>query len=587
MNESKSEIMLAKTFQECVSETISEESQSAPDKPHDQIVAIAHSICRKKFGMSKALLVYFIEKSQFISDPSRVRMNIILRENMTKDDLIELGLLWKSEGLSAKEVANHLPYKSTWVKQHIHPLLNSVTEKNLATNEIHKWVGTTTILNTKAPVTQCQFQTKPVPALHKVKLGKFYLQDLKKESREFTSWGSVEVVDSQGDKISMEDLKQKMPIVMRRGGVILYGHSNRHVGRLTKYNFQNKDVDGEAVPGILLDGQIFNDYKIDDMAWEAIQLAKANDLPVMSLGATPLGHPTRECDGDICWNLYDDNQYFEWTVTEIQQGSIGANPEAKVEKLALAKSQSTDLVELMLATCPSIAALNSSPEELMQSIESDLSMDKEDCNCQKGEETLKQRDPSAADEARVGDRPRKKRPEPRKTPKKRPLPTDDKHKQEDENVSKEHPPVENPGETAVAEALNQIMQRVMAIEEKVGMNDAEQPPAQEVPGDEKALTLSKEQFEVLAKERGYIPMPEVVPLAKEETLEETIKKVLVKNGMTFQSQGTTPAPQAQLQKITTKGAPTPTGKAGEPSPEEYNEAMRKGKLAQLKLRYNQ
>ncbi len=580
------ELIQAKTFQECVSDTVSEESRSAPDKPHDQIVAIAHNICRKKFGMSKALLVYFIEKSQFIADASRIRLGELIRSDMSKDDFIELGLLFKSEGLSAKEVAKHLPYKSTWVKQNIHPLLNTVAEKHLATNALHKWVGTTSILQTKAPVTKCSFQKAPVPALQKVKLGKFYLQDLKKESREFTSWGSVEVVDSQGDKIPMEDLKQKMPIVMRRGGVIMYGHSNRHVGRLTKYNFQNKDVDGEAVPGILLDGQIFNDYKIDDMAWEAIQLAKANDLPVMSLGATPLGHPTRECDGDICWNLFDDNQYYEWTVTEIQQGSIGANPEAKVEKLALAKSDSNGLVNLMLATCPSVSAGNYTPEELIQSIERDLSMDKKDCNCQKAE-TLKQGEPSTADDARVGGRGRRKPPEPRKTPKKRPLPTGDTHKQEDEDVSEEpeHPPVEKPGDAAVVQALNQLNERMMAIEQKVGMNDAEQPPMQETPGDEKALTLSKEQFEVLAKERGFIPMPTVEPLAKEETLEETIEKVLTKKG--FQSQGSTPAPQIQeLQKITT-GDKTGTPPTDGPSPEDFIDAMKKGKLDNLRRRYNQ
>ena len=45
-------------------------------------------------------------------------------------------------------------------------------------------------------------------------------------------WGTVEIVDKEGDFLPMSEFKQIMPIIMKRGGNVSDRHSNRVIGKI-------------------------------------------------------------------------------------------------------------------------------------------------------------------------------------------------------------------------------------------------------------------------------------------------------------------------------------------------------------------
>lgn len=89
--------------------------------------------------------------------------------------------------------------------------------------------------------------------------------------RSFEAWGSVDIVDKDGEVIPMEEFKKIMPLVMDRGGNIIDGHTNKTVGKILGYEFKEKE-DGKD--GVLLTGKIFKHYPYDDEIWQKIKTKK-------------------------------------------------------------------------------------------------------------------------------------------------------------------------------------------------------------------------------------------------------------------------------------------------------------------------
>lgn len=263
----------------------------------------------------------------------------------------------KFEGLSREKIAEKVGFSVSWLKKYVYPKYNQIKKEC----EI--------LPNENIPVTNSQKITTIVLRLK--------VSDLKKEKREFSGWGSVELKDAHGEIVGVDGLEKIMPTYMARGSPITFGHSNRIVGKVLKWAIRNKSVKGKKIPGLWLNGRVHNHYKIDDQAWKAIQLSIERDQPVLSLGATPIGNPKIECNETECVKLYDDLQLYEFSITNIQGGSQGANPEAKIEvakqatpkdsnimisetvggKMAKLKENqelpdnSEDLVNLMLSQC--------------------------------------------------------------------------------------------------------------------------------------------------------------------------------------------------------------------------------------------
>jgi len=268
--------------------------------------------------ISKGELLRKLECSANIDEELLKALSIPLKKSLLPEDWVEYAALCKLDGESHKEIMEKTGYSDSWIKKYVNRKIKEDTQVIPVEPEI---VTIDDILQ----------------ARHIHTILDFSLGELKKETRRFSGWGSVEVKDSQSDKLPIEALKKIMPIYMQRGAPIMFGHSNRHVGKILKYEFRDKEVDGKSIPGLWLEGIIFSNYKIDDQAWDSIQLAKQTGKAVLSLGATPLGVPKFECAGNECFRKFDDLQIYEFTVTDLARGQQGANPEATIE-MALAKS---------------------------------------------------------------------------------------------------------------------------------------------------------------------------------------------------------------------------------------------------------
>lgn len=94
---------------------------------------------------------------------------------------------------------------------------------------------------------------------------------LNTEDRMFKSWGSVEVRDRENDLLPMDEFRKIMPVIMKRGGILMDRHSNRQVGKILNFEFREKQTPEGPTLGVMITGEIFKDYEHDDMVWEGIK----------------------------------------------------------------------------------------------------------------------------------------------------------------------------------------------------------------------------------------------------------------------------------------------------------------------------
>ncbi len=126
------------------------------------------------------------------------------------------------------------------------------------------------------------------------------------DDRIVEGWGSVQIIDNQGDYVPIDSIIKLMPTYMKRGGILIDGHTNRHVGKII--HWEPKDKDGK--PSLYLKAQIFKDYSIDDMVWDAI---KKTHYTGFSFGGRSLKkHPV--CKDNQCFNHIDEPEIWEWSI---------------------------------------------------------------------------------------------------------------------------------------------------------------------------------------------------------------------------------------------------------------------------------
>ena len=129
------------------------------------------------------------------------------------------------------------------------------------------------------------------------------------DERIFSGWGSVEIIDKQGDLIPIKEFEPVMKILMRRGAPIVDSHSNHKVGKIISYEFRNNE-DGER--GLYLTAKIYKDYPTDDQVWEGII---NRDYTGFSLGGKA-GEKIPICNQEGCYNVVKDIEAWEFSVVE-------------------------------------------------------------------------------------------------------------------------------------------------------------------------------------------------------------------------------------------------------------------------------
>lgn len=92
---------------------------------------------------------------------------------------------------------------------------------------------------------------------------------LNEQDRLVKGWGSVEIVDKDGEVIPMEELDKAMPKIIERGAPIIDHHSNKIIGKILNYEFKKHPKTNKE--GLLLTYKIFKDYSLDDEAWSEIK----------------------------------------------------------------------------------------------------------------------------------------------------------------------------------------------------------------------------------------------------------------------------------------------------------------------------
>lgn len=146
---------------------------------------------------------------------------------------------------------------------------------------------------------------------------------LDEKNRMFSGWSTAEIKDKQGDKVPFEAIKKIIPIILKRRAPITIKHTNKIVGEII--GMLPGMHPRYAVPAVNVVGRIFDDYRIDDEAWNGIKSKKYKEL---SMGGQQAG---RNEKGEVEWV-----EQCELALVE-----SGANPAATIEAMSMAKADET------------------------------------------------------------------------------------------------------------------------------------------------------------------------------------------------------------------------------------------------------
>lgn len=175
-------------------------------------------------------------------------------------------------------------------------------------------------------------------------------------TRTVSGYGTVEIVDNQGDYVPIDVVLRLMDTYMNRGGVLVDTHTNRHVGKIL--HWEPKEKNGKNA--VWLQAQIFDDYSIDDMIWDAI---KEGHYTGFSFGGRGLDKHV-VCNAEQgCFNHIDDMEIWEWSIVPKP-----ANKESTIDEFnKLAKGDK--LADAMMPVLNSKGNIEYMEVELLQKAE--------------------------------------------------------------------------------------------------------------------------------------------------------------------------------------------------------------------------
>lgn len=99
------------------------------------------------------------------------------------------------------------------------------------------------------------------------------------DERVIAGFCSVEIKDKQGDVVPIEELEKAMYKLMDRGGHIIFGHQNKPIGKILRWEI--KDHPETSKKGLWIVAKIHKGYEADDVVWNMI---KSGTLKGFSIG---------------------------------------------------------------------------------------------------------------------------------------------------------------------------------------------------------------------------------------------------------------------------------------------------------------
>ncbi|RLF66129.1 MAG: hypothetical protein DRN30_02735 [Thermoplasmata archaeon] len=149
------------------------------------------------------------------------------------------------------------------------------------------------------------------------------MEILNEDERIITAWASVECIDKDGEIIPMSELKKIMPILMDRGGFVMYKHTNKPIGKILNYEFKEHPETGKE--GLFLTIKVFDDYDFDDKVWNEIKTGK---LKGISFGGIAKKQSWKDLGNGNGARILEDIEGFEFSIVEEP-----ANPYALIEEV--------------------------------------------------------------------------------------------------------------------------------------------------------------------------------------------------------------------------------------------------------------
>ncbi len=134
------------------------------------------------------------------------------------------------------------------------------------------------------------------------------------DRRLFEGLLTVEMVDKQNEITIVDELMKALPLWAARGAPISDTHSNRIIGKGLNFQKTTVEDDGNTYPAILIQGEIFKDYELDNEIWDKI---KSGEYKGLSFGGATRSdrQPVRNKDGSISYAL-SDLEHYEVAVCE-------------------------------------------------------------------------------------------------------------------------------------------------------------------------------------------------------------------------------------------------------------------------------
>ena len=116
-----------------------------------------------------------------------------------------------------------------------------------------------------------------IPDINEIDYDKPSQIDIKDEKQRLVeAYATVEVVDKDGEIIPIEEFKKIMPIIMDRGGLVMYEHSNKPVGKILNWEITEHEKTGKPALKLLI--KVFDHYEFDNQVWDAIKQGKIKGI---------------------------------------------------------------------------------------------------------------------------------------------------------------------------------------------------------------------------------------------------------------------------------------------------------------------
>jgi cation transport regulator ChaB len=205
--------------------------------------------------------------------------------------------------------------------------------------------------------------------------------------RKVQGWMSVDSVDSQRDKVSIDAVMEAMPEFIRDGGPMYFQHKSVEIGTTVDFSRginPKSGTEGARGVGVVYQGKrIFND------AWKGIS---SGELAQFSLGGDRL-EKSIACDANSCFQLVKKLHIFDLTATpkgscryaDIDQVNIMAKSDYQDKLKEFMKQPRT--AEQVLDACPACRGLYGTlcsegmSDPMAKSLVLEFAKSQADCGC--------------------------------------------------------------------------------------------------------------------------------------------------------------------------------------------------------------